>query len=499
MKKTIMTWLLCLLCSQLFAQCWIVDYEGYPAGITMMTDGLLDEEGVTFLVGQEGESHEKSEALLMRIEPNGSHCEYLHHKEHCHTKATCIVELEDHHLFVAGNCIGETDDSVMVLIFDKQLNLLYERYYSKEVEAVAFGECRATLDSHGHVIVSTTVKQVNSYQITEHHGVFFKFDGNGDMLSRRYLIEEYPSPLFYMTQFHLRQMWVREENTLLCLAPGYGGIMSFITFDSAFNYLEEHPIYQDKREKSDHVLCNDCYTDYWYSDEEALVFSGLCDEDHNRLRVSRINTQGEYLEYIHLNVRKDTTDNPANRRCMAAANDSTFYFSFYYHPYSYDPGVACVYLLNGQLEIIGRHLDDDIACYRSRLILSTHDGGCITVNCINNCQGLVQEEHPFIQRLTKEDFETVTWAIPEPTNDPQRGGAYPNPTSTMLHIPLDQLVTHEARCCILDQLGRTVSDVKIDPKAEALNLNVASLKPGQYLYRIYSHEKTLLTAPFIKQ
>lgn len=499
MKKHSMTWLFCLLCSQLFPQSWTIDYEGYPAGVTMVVDGLIDEAGVTFLVGQEGESHDRSEALLMRIEPDGRHSEYLHPIEHGHSKATCIVELWNHHLFVAGNCRSEDDDYVMVLVFDKQLNLLYERYYPKEVEAVSFGECRAVVDRQGNVIVTTTVKQVNSYMITENHGVFLKFDENGALLSRRYLIEDYPDPLFFMTRFQLRQMWVREDGTLLCLAPGYGGVMSFITFDTAFNYLEEHPIYQDKCGKSDHVLCDDCYTDYWYSSEEALVFSGLCDEDHNRLRVSRINTQGEFLEYIHLNVREDTADNPANRRCMAAANDTTFYFSFYYHLYSYDPGVACVYMLNNRLEIVGRHIDDDIACYRARLILPTHDGGCITVNCINNCQGLVQEERPFIQRLSREDFETVPWTVTGPSNESHRGRAYPNPTADMLHIPLEGITASHVRCCVLDPLGRTVIDVRIRPGSDLLNLNVGSLRPGRYHYRIYTNEQTLFSEPFIKQ
>lgn len=494
--------LLCLLCSPLFPQSWVIDYEGVPSGVTVFADAVMDEEGVAFLTGQEGESHEKPETLVMRAEPDGNHSEYLHHKEGCHTQGTCLLELQDHHLFVAGLCHGPDDDSVMVLILDKQLNLLHERYYPKEVEALSLGRCQATLDTHGQVIVASSVRQSTPYPYYENHGVFFKFDPEGRLVSRRYLIEDYPSPVFYLSQFQLRQMWYRDDETLLCLAPGYGGVMSFITFDSAFHYLGEHPIYREGDTKSDHLLCDDCYTDHWFSEDEALVFSSNCDGEHSQLRVSRVNTQGEFLQYLPLHVRPDTLDEPANRRCMAAANDSTFYFSFYSHPYPYDPGVACVYLLNDQLDIIGRHLDDDHACYRSKLILPTPDGGCLAVNGICNCEYVVHEEHPYLHRLSRDDFETVVWSVSDKDPGPSSGlttrPAYPNPASDVLHIPLNLSVDDELRCQVLDPLGRIVSDQRIDTQKGTLHLHIAHLRPGAYHYRIYTPSQTLLTEPFIK-
>lgn len=498
MKQRAIIGLFCLLCSPLFAQHWVIDYEGVPSGVTAFADAVMDEEGVTFLVGQEGESHEKPETLVMRVEPNGEHVEYLHHKAGCYTKGTCILELQDHRLFIAGNCQGPNDDSVMVLILDKQLNLIHERYYPKEVEALSFGKCQATLDAHGQVIVASSVRQSTPYPYFENHGVFFKFDTEGRLVSHRYLIEDYPNPLFYFSQFHLRQMWYRDDETLLCLAPGYGGVMSFITFDSAFNYIEEHPLYQENGGHLD-VLCDDCYTDYWFNEDEALVFSSNCDGEHSELRVAHVNTQGEFLQYMPLHVRPDTLDEVANRRCMAAVNDSTFYFSFYYHRYPYDPGVACVYLLNDRLDIVGRHLDDDVPCYRSKLILPTPDGGCLAVNGLCNCVYVVHEEHPYLHRLSRDDFETVVWSVSDKDSGPATGLSYPNPTNHLLHIPLDLTESDELRCQVVDLLGRIVSDQRIGPSKGTLHLNVAHLRPGTYHYRIYTSSQTLLTERFIKQ
>ena len=248
MKKCLLTIAMGLFFFQVSAQEWVVSYVGdYPSGLTTLVDGFIDEDGVTFLAGREGVDDEVSDALLMRIEPDGRHTEFKYLKEGYHSKATCIIEMNDHNLFVAGHLSDEADDYIMVLVLDKQFNLLHERQYEKEVEAVSFRDCKAALDCHDHVIVSTAVVQDNQYQGTDIHGVFFKFTYQGDLVSHRYLIEEYPHPLYFFMDFRLRQMWYKEETeTLLCLSTGYGGVLSFVTFDSAFNYVEEHPIWRDE-------------------------------------------------------------------------------------------------------------------------------------------------------------------------------------------------------------------------------------------------------------
>lgn len=439
----------------------------------------------------------------MRIETDGAHYEFKYVKEGYHSQATSILELPNHNLFVTGNLYGETDDYVMVLVLDKQLNLLGERQYEKEVDAVSFMECKATLDCHGHVIVATAVKQHNNYQGFDLHGVFLKFDEHGDLISHRYLIEDYPNPLFYFMDFRMRQMWYKEESeTLLCLSTGGGGVLSFVTFDSAFNYIEEHPIWRDSITKSDHTIFRgDCYIDHWYNEDEALVFSSYGDYLHNKLRVSKINTRGEILEMIRLNERADTIDDTALHRCMAAANDSTFYFTFYYHTWTYYPGVACVYQLNEQLDIVGRHLDDDHESYWTNLILPTSDNGCITVNdsSSHTLGGYVR--HPVISKLTPDDFESVFWSVDEKNTPSKRTSSqgYPNPTSDFLNIPITWDQPGEMRCRITDARGRVVTDRPVFINGRLLQLDVSKLKSGLYQCQIYSTQRTFLTERFIKK
>lgn len=491
-----------VLCFSLSAQEWSVSYAGgYPSGYTHFFDGFIDQDGVTFLIGEEGPDESDPEALLMRIDPHGEHSEIHYRKSGFYTKGTCIIETANHNLFVAGNLYNETSDYLMVLILDKDLNLLEERQYEKEVEGIAFGECKATLDSHGHIIVSTTVAQQNAYNGTDYHGVFFKLDSSGNLISQRYLIEDYPDPLYFFMNFKVRQMWYKDEDeTLLCLSPAGGGVMSFVTFDSAFNLMEENPIWRTSANPSDNTLFYDCYTDYWYNDDEALVFSSKGDYDDNKLRVSHINTQGDFLDFICLNERADTIDDAASSRCMATANDSTFFFSFHYHTLLLHPGIACVYQLNDQLEIVGRHLDDDHENYWTSLILPTSDGGCITVNdsCCHQPFGLTR--HPVIKKLTPNDFECVHFCeINTPSNQRQPSKPFPNPARKTLNIPMNGIEPSKARCQIIDSKGLVVADLIIDSQSPVLQLDVSRLKDGLYCYRVISPSRILTEGTFIKE
>ena len=503
MKKCLLTITMGLFFFQVSAQEWVVSYVGdYPSGLTTLVDGFIDEDGVTFLAGCEGIDDEVSDALLMRIEPDGRHTVFKYLKEGNHSKATCIIEMNDHNLFVAGHLSDEADDYILVFILDKQFNLLHERQYEKGVEAVSFRDCKAALDCHDHVIVSTAVVQNNQYQGTDIHGVFFKFTYQGDLVSHRYLIEEYPNPLYFFMDFRLRQMWYKEETeTLLCLSTGYGGVLSFVTFDSAFNYVEEHPIWRDEIDRSDHTINReDSFTDYWYNENEALFFSSRGDYEHNKLRVSRVNTQGEFLDFICLNERPDTIDDAANSKCMAAVNDSTFYFLFHCHTIPLYPGIGCVYQLNERQEIVARHVDDDHQCYQSRIILPTSDNGCVVV--YDSCRSyfLPNIKHPVVKKLRPSDFEQVFFSV-ETAMDTQiqNTAPYPNPADKVIHLPLlgDGLPNRRLR--IIDAKGLIVADRRVDSEAALIKFDISELKPGWYSYQLYASYRTLLTEKFIKK
>ena len=499
-KKICITIVLCLVGLRLFPQYWAIDYLGdYPMGRTHIYDGFVDKDGVTFLAGQTGPDKDTPEAFLMRIEPDGNHVTFTYHHEGCLSKATSMVEMSNQQLFVAGNLYDTSSDDVLVLIFDKHLHLLEERRYAKEVEALSFGPCVAAVDKHDHVIVATSVKMENEFNGTDDYGVLYKFNPHGNLVSHRYLIEDYPDPLFFIKDFHLRQMWYKEDETLLCLAPGYGGVMAFITFDSAFNYIEEHQIWRYDDQKSDHTLHYDAYTDHWYSEDDALFFSSRGDDDHNDLRISHINTQGDYLEYIRLTQEYDTIYDAAIHRCMATTNDSNIYFSFCYHTYPLYPGVSGVYRINHDLEITGRYLRNDCENYRAALILPTADNGCIVVNHFSPWMAFEHTGHPFIERLSTEDFEEFPSVVNQMKNESIRHLPFPNPSKDVITIPTLDFNGQIIRFQIIDSQGLPIIDKKIGLGTDHLQIDVSDLSTGLYYYRIYTQDKTLLTEKFIKK
>lgn len=501
MKKLFIISALLFGCQYLLAQEWTIRYpSAHPSGYNHFHDGMIDEEGVAFLVGQEGADKDTPNAIVFRVNPDGTHLSYKHSKTGYYSKASCIVELPDEHLFVAGDLHNDTCHRLMTLIFDKNLNLLEERQYSNEVESKSWGKCRGVLDSHGNVIVATYIVQDNDYNGVFHRGVFFKFNQHGDTICHRYLIENEPNPIAYLLDFRVRQMWYREQSeTLLCLVPGYGGVLSFISFDSAFNYIEEHQIWRELTDKTEHTLYRDCYTDHWYSEDEALFFSSKGAAETNKLRVSRVTTQGEILEHLPLNERADTIDDAAQPRCMAAPNDSTFYFSFHSHRWGYYPGSACVYQLNKQLEITGCHIDDDHDFYRTCLTLPSSDGGCITVNDSCVFSPFATTALPVIKKLRYDDFDRIPWSVTQSEIVPSQN-AFPNPCNDFLHIPLTDITpSEETRCRVEDLLGHIFMDYLIHPDGNLLNLDVSKLTSGIYHYRIYSQQRTLLSEKFIKK
>lgn len=484
------------------AQEWSVRYPSeHPSGYNHFHDGCIDENGVIFLVGQEGPTKDTPEAILFRVAPNGNPVTYRYSRPGLYSQANCIVEMPSEKLFVAGNLYNDTCDRLLVLILDKDLNLLEERQYDKEVDTLTFGKSRGILDSHGNVIVATYATQNNGYKGVFYRGILFKFDPQGNIIRHRYLLEEEPNPVAYLVDFRMRQIWYKAQNeTLLCLAPGFGGVMSFITFDSTFNYIEEHPIWNDHSDKSDRTLYRDCYTDHWLSENEALFFSSIGDADHNRLRVSRVTTQGDILEIFPLNARIDTIDDAAQPRCMAAPNDSTFYFSFHYHQWGYYPGTACVYQLNDQLEIIGSYIDNSHSAYRTCLIFPTADGGCITVNDSCAFHPYAINALPFVSKLGPADFVHIPWSVTHTEQASPSRNAFPNPCNETLHIPLPHdHSAHNTRCRVCDLHGRTLMDCIVQQDGNLLDLDVSELKPDLYFYQIYSDQTTQFSEKFLKK
>ena len=101
MKKLILLIVLSLTYLLTVAQEWSIHYAGaYPVGCIHFHDGFIDEDGVTFLAGQEGANPDTPDALFMRIESDGNHTEFKYAKEGFRSRITSVIELPDHNLFV---------------------------------------------------------------------------------------------------------------------------------------------------------------------------------------------------------------------------------------------------------------------------------------------------------------------------------------------------------------------------------------------------------------
>lgn len=497
-KHLLFTIAVSLMTCMVTAQSWTIRCRDLNAfEYTEFEDGFIDNQGVAFLAGRSGDDHEQSKAYLMRIDSDGTPSTIRYEEGVC-SCLNSIIEYDEGRIFAAGNLSDENEDFIFTMFLDKNLNVLSTCRYAKEQNGNRFGRCTAIPDGEGHIVVASSLEKEYSFLI-ESKGVLLKYNDENIPILSRYLIADYPDPFYYMNRFKVRQMWFNnDDNTFLCLVPGTDGIYSFITFDTDFNLLEERPIQDEMSDILGHTLSDDCYTDLWKSDE-AIVFSSLGWFDHNKLRVMKINTDGDFLDFIHFNERGDTIDNVSLYHCMAAANDTTLFFSTDYSIYPAYPGTANIYLLNDRLEIIGNHLDDKDESLRSSIILASPDGGCISVYDSCSYQYNCSDSYPIISKLSREDFHCIPWSIKNhETPNLSSLDVYPNPTDGILYIPFDTFDGRHSRCQIKDMAGRTLLDCLLDTNTGTLQIDVSSLNKGLYNYVIYNNKNIITKGTFIK-
>lgn len=488
----------CLMTCTARSQTWTVHCKNLtPFEYTEFEDGFVDEDGIVYLAGRNGNDYEHGAAYVMRIQPDGGTSTYRYEENECLSSLSSIIAMDDERIFVAGNLSDDEDDYIFTMVMDKNLNVLSTHRYAKEVEGIRFGRCTALSDEEGHVIVASSIVREQSIWI-ENKGVLIKYNDDNHPILQRYLIADYPEPMYFMNRFKVRQMWNQHDGTFLCLAPGSEEIYSFLTFDSDFNLLDEKYIQDEQCDILGHTLSEDCFSDLWTSSEEAIIFSSLGWYDRNKLRAMKINADGEFLEYVHINERNDTIDFVAPFHCMAAANDTTLYFCTSYGTHPGYPGFASIYLLNDRLEITGHHLETDDECLKASMILATQDGGCISIYDSCSFQLNSHDSYPIISKLSRDDFDVIPWSIIENTHATQSFCAYPNPTHESLFIPFQTLDIGHARCQISDITGRIILDCVIDSNSGILHVDVSRLNNGIYNYSLYNNKNILYLGTFLK-
>lgn len=187
----------------------------------------------------------------------------------------------------------------------------------------------------------------------------------------------------------------------------------------------------------------------------------------------------------------------------AYANDSTI-FAVSYCSETMSSMVAYqtnIMLVDKDLNLLGRKvLKEDNVVKIVRPPATFNDGGCLVMVFSRN--GSQYTGEPFacyeLMKFRREDIE-ITWDIVNETEAKPTSVAYPNPTTSSIHIPIDETLSHEARIQIFDAKGMKCLDCEVGSTGNLITLDVHNLDAGLYVYKVVSGKRELASGKFVKE
>lgn len=477
----------------LHAQMWDVSLDCPGANLLQ---GCKDGEENCLFVGKDN-----SDAWVMRFHEDGTYESRTYGSAGRSYCLLNVLALPNGKYFATGSStdIASSTDSVLVMVFDNDLDVLTERLYPLDSGYWAVPYSQMILDDDGSVLAFITQKKELDSKIWDFRGSFWRFNDNGECLAYRLCYSDYPDPENWLHTMMTQQLLKSPKgDRYIVLAGGgkHGNVSSLDHFDNNFHFVNDY-----------NIIVNDWgvgqyYSDHWLNDSVLLLTGRCCCEipssDQIDLFVAKVDLEGNVLQKVEINM-KDTTTYAGDSRPMAYCNDSTIYFLGNCFPGTlYDPGYPEIYLTDVDLEILGRISFPDEMTDWSEVVLPMPDQGCVILTDHAILYG--GTEHIRVRRFSREDFNPIPCGVSKIPKEQLEALTFPNPTSGQLNIDISSVPYKESnKIRIIDQKGSLLMDRIIRQAGNLLTLDVSSLPSGIYFYQIYNTENELLKGKFIKE
>lgn len=477
----------------LHAQMWDVSLERPGANLLQ---GCKDGEENCLFVGKDN-----SDAWVMRFHEDGTYESRTYGSAGRSYCLLNVLALSNGKYFATGSStdIASSTDSVLVMVFDNDLDVLTERLYPLDSGYWAVPYSQMILDDDGSVLAFITQKKELDSKIWDFRGSFWRFNEDGECLAYRLCYSDYPNPENWLHTMMTQQLLKSPKgDRYIVLAGGgkHGNVSSLDHFDNNFHFVYDYNIIVNNWGVGQY------YSDHWLNDS-VLLLTGrcCCDNPHSNqmnLFVAKVDLEGNILQKVEIN-KKDTTTYAGWFRTMTYCNDSTIYFLGNCYPDEYyDPQYPEIYLTNVDLEILGRISYPDEMGDWSEGVLPMPDQGCVVLTDRDVLHG--GPEHIRVRRFSREDFNPIPCGVSKIPKEQIEALAFPNPTSGQLNIDISSVPYKESnKIRIIDQKGSLLMDRIIRQAGNLLTLDVSSLPSGIYFYQIYNTENELLKGKFIKE
>ncbi len=460
-------------------------------------NSLLDNEGNILLVGDSGFTLDSINALILKITPDGTLLSKRMERQDTISMFNEITLLDNGHYFVSGTYSAGGDfysmDHFWLVIFDENLAIVTERSYGIKEPYLKYGQLhRSMLKKDGEVaIVATNQRLVNNHLRDDF--IMFRFSQQGDSLSS---VQYESGPSSHPNSFDS----IPGTDSLMMIGRGV-----INTGQESLNFMDLDMNITSSVNISDMSGLYRYSNGNWLSSDEFLMLSNrVLDDDKGReylFSVFRLNTNGQYLQELQLN-RPDTIEYAAYFTNLVVAPDSLIYVGGYqsYNDVSSTPSYCIIYLIDKDLNLIGRKNFGGDANYSLRGIEATPDNGCFAYALRTNIHNKWYYERDVVMwKFLREDFEIITQLTDQPATA-LSNKVWPNPADDVLHISLDGLpLDSDFRLKIYNTAGQKYFDKAFIATANSLQCRIDVLPAGTYMYEIQTASGQAGSGKFIKR
>lgn len=515
MKKSIILVGILAVFHSLLAQEWIIETEELRDSYIQDMVSVDDEESV-LSIGYTGYP-DYFDGVVVKIGKDGNSIGRIVHLPGMMLQYYSAVQLSNGNYMVFGVC----DDSLCdyhiqrffrIDVFNSQLESVFSKTYSVDDDIfdcfynAYFGRMMKSMMSKSGTV--TLAVRLAYYYNNNYRGAirFYEFDETGEIIR----MVDNPLNVAYAVGIGKPTYEPHSDNLLVPINggsfPPHSGLPGIYVVDNNYNIVAKQDFIQIQGglptnvDDISQIGCEDKWIDGEYIIVDAEKYAHRSTTYHTLYKVdSALNVYAE----LRLPPYDSCASSPYGTS-TAYINDTTI-FSFTYCSeliWSTDKSQVNVIMVDKHLNLLGRKViqKDNVQYICTTPPARFDDGGCVIVLCSSN--GDQYPGDPFnkvqVVKFRREDIE-ITWDVVNETEAKPMSVAYPNPTTSIINIPINETLSNNARIQIFDTKGMKCLDSEVGGKGNLITLNVHNLDAGLYVYKIVSGKREVTSGKFIKE
>lgn len=410
------------------------------------------------------------------------------------------IGIGDNNIFVTAYCTDKVGSGIYekmwIAVMNPDLNVLCENYVMVEKPYMSFGyTAHVVINGNNEFVVLVKVAEnVTDGIMSNCDFVFYKFDSQCNLLSSNCLENtSYNSDIsdfVFIPDLDCYAVFGRAMNVT--------GVSSVFYVDENFNLISCMPI--------------DNHDNYQNYIRPYFISVGHLYEDNSMLMSMQTGNTVTQAEYCPLVLRVDTnmnildsimfercgvTDYVSQYNSMVYVDSNTIYVSSFEvrDMFCTIPNEALVYLINDDMDLIGKKIFK-FGCFMNVLYIQpVADGGCIVQAYCERGTDKVA----VLCKLNVDDFRDNDDIVIDEYREELAVEVYPNPVSSVLNINIETLKSKDIRVKIYDISGRRCLEEQSVIESGVVTLDLSSLNKGMYCCWITDGDGNFMTETFIKE